>query len=278
MENLISKFDNKELNIKPEIDKYDYISSKKTEIFGISLTKEILCTKYDGIYSFRVKPENVISISISIKDLNLFRASKIKIDRAFLEEYFLENNDNPFAIQFIFQLINRNIDINKNAVITQFPPVNLNKSYDIDYKFKSIIPKLKTGDFIFMYNKKSSISKKIRIIDYSQWSHLCLIYKNPIIQDMTTSGMIRYNINEIDIVNYDIAFYRNVHIEMSDEESIKRMDEIFDMRPTYNWIGVFKALLFRKYKFFRFLSSNTWKYLTPFDWMNSNSLKLIDFL
>ena len=263
------------------INDFDFIISRKSGLMGIVLTKDILFIHENQIISFRIKPENILKTRI--KDLTALKFKKEdSIDKDFLEHYFSENNDNPFAAQFIFQLTQRGHKIDESTINTQFPPLVLDKTEDsgLNEKLKQIIQKLQPGDLILMFDRQSNISKKIRQIDFCQWSHSCNVYKGSIVQDMTTSGIMRYDISEINPYTNDIAFYRLIDVNSQEiSKIIVEMDRLYEMKPKYNWNGVAKAYLYKKYRMFRFLKpKNTWKGRTGFDLINSNMLKLIDYV
>jgi hypothetical protein len=273
MEMIVFSIDKKSSKPLPPFDSYDVIVSTKLNFIGLTLKNEIVAQHHKPLYSFRFKPENLYFFNY-IKLLK----SKGKIDKVFLENYFNENNDNPFSIQLILDLMFKGIDINKNTVITQFPPLRLKKDInEVKIKFQNLIDNAKPTDQIFMFDRSSRVAQKIREIDFSPWSHVALINNDKIVNDMTTGGIVTYPISDLDPIKYDLALYRINDIESLPKEYfdniIKRMDYILRKNPKYDWNGIMRAYLFRKFKSLRFIRKKTDKTLS--DMIFSNKLRLI---
>lgn len=277
MKAIVNHLENKKVVRKLLIEDFDFLINKKLGIYGICLKKEVICANYKKAFSFRLNTQNITHP----EQFTFLKFQKI-IDIEYLKEYFQFNEDNPFAIYFIFLQLCKGLDINKENVVTQFPPLNITKEQKASLeRLNSIVSKSQTGDILFTLDINSYVSQKISQIDYNQFSHMATVYDNGIFQEMTTSGLSRNNIADINPANYDIALYRIIDFKCTQDEKdkmIQFLDKMYEENYLFNWQGLFRAYLFRKYKAFKFLErDHPWKNKTAFDFIFSNKLKLIEY-
>ena len=278
MEKILNHLDKVEIKSFRLTD-FDIIISKKRKIVGIALMQDIICRAEKPLFSFRLKIENITDL----KDFVLLSHKKCSIDRNYLEQYFAENNDNPYGIELIFQILKRGQNITSSTLITQFPPLGLkNNNEKTESKFKVLISKMRAADLLFTSEISSNISKLVRDIDFCPFSHVYGVYNNSgIIQSMTTSGIERGHISMLlDPTKYNIALYRPFP-EYSDREILEyqnRKDKQVVINPKYDWVGVIKIFLYKKYKFMRWCKPKFSKRITGFDMVYANNLKLIDYV
>lgn len=268
--------------VPKEYSAYDFsfVATEKNLFQGIALTSDVLFTSIRKIYSFRCRVENVINSGL--RDVRFYNVPQEQLDRFFLEEYFKENLDNPFAVYFILTQIINGIRVNKESIITQFPPLLQKASKDDCLnKFENLKKKIKPGDQIFMFDRTSNVSRQIRRVDRSQWSHVAMMYTESIVQDMTTSGLQRYDISNLDPHRYDLAVYRAKEFEgrIDFTEWYSKCDDALNENPPYNWSGVGKAWLYRSFPRLRFIKSKVGpKDTTLSDLLSFNMLRLIDYV
>lgn len=276
MERIVTKAGRSKVKIIPPLNQFDLMVSKKLNFIGISLINDIFIQIHHPIYSYRIKPENFIQI----EDIKFLKC-KGNIDKLFLNQYFTENNDNPFSLQLILTLMEKGEDVNQSTVLTQFPPLLFSKDIkETKIKFDYLISQAIFGDIIFMFDRKSRVSQVIREIDFSPWSHVANIYENKLVFDMTTRGIVKYHLSELDPLENDFALYRHYE-ELSQDKKIwmkKHMDNQITLGIKYNWAAIPRIYLWRKFRFFRFLRKNhRWKDKTLSDIIYSNNFKLIAF-
>ena len=242
-----------ERNSKSKNNRYridvDIIVSVKNHLMGFRINDEFLILNDKKIFTFRLKYDNII-------DKKGFKLkafiNKNKINMPSLVDYFSFNSDNPFAFKFLISVALRLKKVDSQTINTQFPPLNLKKDNKTIEKFNRIIMESKTGDSLFTFNRNSNVSKLIRKYDYSQFSHVASVYDNNIIYEMTTSGINRRKISDLNPFEYDIALYRKV-IEFN-EIGIKAYKRSLDihliMKVKYNWFKIYKILLIKKFRIF----------------------------
>lgn len=273
MNSILNRINEKEFDDPSRYEGSILLLGKKG-LWLLYLGENYLCGYEDKIYTFRTRLSNLVMSDIGrIADLNVHSDA---YDLNFAKSYFDENKDNPFALKYILTLMVNGITISKDKVLTQFPPLEKKPEKEVCLaRFELMKKKLQPKDAVLMYDRNSGISKKIRDIDKTQWSHLATMYTSRKVMDMTTSGLIEYDVSELDPINYDIALYRhidNIGLTSFDDWYI-RCQQLLSSNMKYNWTGIFKAYLFRKFRFFRFLQDRySWRDTTPSDILNSNTV------
>jgi hypothetical protein len=278
----ITKFLDKPMNQGTiESRDVDLLFSKNFRYQGIGLSNCVLILDNKKLTTFRIRLENDIKSSLG-KVRILQAPDRDKIDKNYLSEYFTENLDNPFAVKYVFQVLGKGFNLDKNGIRTQFPPLQTKPDRDIcKNKFNEILTKVKIGDLIMTYDRSSQVSNYIRKIDGSQWSHCGSMFDEFQIQEMTTEGMERSPLAFLDPHQYDIAVYRPYDFLSSTDEQISefllRSEKLYSSGAKYNWNGILKVFLMRKYpKLFRALRKSTGP--TMSDLINSNEFVLIDWI
>src|SRR5208282_437528 len=156
--------------------------NKKWPRMGLVLGNEALILDYKTSMSFRVRSGNLgFSRDISIAK------SKIPINKKFLEKYFLENQDNPYGIQNIMNLIHRGLDV---TTATQFPPLFLSKLTGKERKLaiERLVKLGQKGDMVFSSHRHDAISAAIRKYDHSQFSHVAPYLGDGEVADIGPNG------------------------------------------------------------------------------------------
>lgn len=264
--NTIKSKDKSNINISD----YHCIISRKNRISGIILSKNILFINSKFLYSFRAHWNNLEFL----RPLKLLQI-KDEIDKKYLEDYFNFNNDNPYAVINVLNIIKTGKKV-KN--LTQFPPINFKES-NIDRKVKlnQLLQKIKFADQIFVYDPKSFIHKTIRFIDQVPFSHVGIIGRNNEVYEMTTEGEQKTPfINRFKDTKDHIAIYRLNDIVFL-EENKQQMDEYLEYytqhKRKFDYWGLFLIFL-RKRLHFHFQK----KLPTIADALYQNRLELIGYL
>ncbi len=232
-----------------DINKLDYnkpyfIVSPKDDLEGIILENETIMLKYKEMFSFKMPTGNICNLRQWIilynKDIN---------DITYFRNYFYDNNCNPYAIAMLFKYLRYNVKELTN--LTQFPPLNFKKTKEEQSNAMDlVIQKAEPSDLIFVYDRKSGISKYIRKIDRCMWSHCGGINMNKEIIEMTTAGIRRGSFEEYRNENIDLGLYRlKQQISFESKEKMHDFSEDKLRKQTrYNWKGVVKLYLKKKFK------------------------------
>lgn len=239
MNSVLSYIENK----IPTMDRSDFprckglIIFKKENCIGISLKDSILMIHIKKMYSYRINYSNLNNI----KEIGLAKEYNKDIDIEYLEHYFKENRDNPYAVFYVFNKIIQNYSLLK---LTQFPPLFYPKTLEeYNDKLNTLIKLAEPGDLFFTYNRKSGLSKLIRNSDCSMWSHCGLIGMENNFVEMTTSGNsdLRKISSLYNSLENDIVVYRKFNPTESDK--IKAKEYIIKMsleKHGYSWSDALK--------------------------------------
>ena len=92
------------------------ITSPKHRLMGLSLKEDFIVINVKHYYSFRLKLHNIGYLS----KFAVFRY-KQPVNFEYLEKYFAENKDNPYAVQNVMNCIPKGLNLDN---LTQFPPLN----------------------------------------------------------------------------------------------------------------------------------------------------------
>lgn len=212
------------------------IMIKDKRLLGICLKDSILLFNALKSFSFRLKYININNIG-KIKLIKY----QTDIDFEMLENYFIENQDNPYAAYYIFEKLLRNI---LNNQPNQFPPLFFSKTKE---EYNSSLLKLHTqaevGDVFFTYDRTSGLARLIRNSDYSMWSHTGIIGKNKNFFEMTSEGNSdkREILSLINQPNIDIALYRVPDFNKNGFQS--HLDGITNGEFKYDWVSALKIYL-----------------------------------
>lgn len=208
----------------------------KDKYIGLSLKNSLLLIHTSKMYSFRLNYSNVNKLSTIF-----LRKYPYPIDFELLENYFKENNDNPYAIYYVYTLIHNEIPLKH---LYQFPKLYYSKTKEsYNENLLELIKLSEPGDFFYTYNRKSGLSRLIRNADFSMWSHTGLIGENKNFVEMATSGSShdRKIIDLYDKPEIDIAIYRPLFPKAKRElllESVMAKEN-----SKYDWIEVVKIFI-----------------------------------
>jgi len=235
---------------------------------GVILGKEALIVDYHTKMSFRARSGN-LGFSGDVCILKC----KSPLNKKFVENYFVENHDNPYGIQNIMALIHRGTDV---TTATQFPPLLLPKLVGRDRKLaiERMIMLARKGDYIFSSNRHDAISAAIRKYDRSQFSHVAFYLGDGEVADIGPRGA---EINSLYYSDDDTHFaLYTFKADVSDES---RQGIVTSMRAAiakgiaFNYWGIFLMFL-RK----RFNVPVMRKTPSVADLLFSNSLTLVSYL
>lgn len=239
MNKLIRKVESKHKNVIRDVSDYDVISSRNKQIMGIVLINDILILDTKDFSTSRAKINNLIYV----KGITFFKYNK-KIDKIFLEKYFQKNNDNPFAVQHVFNILLRNKDINE---ITQFPPL-MYKKENLSKRIELYKKNVQAGDTIFTFDNDSNISRIIRMIDRGHWSHCGIVNKKLNICHMTTTGFSETSINEFIEDSTDFAIYRLKNIKLNYSKLDEEINKLLNDNIKYGWFKLILTFFVRKFR------------------------------
>ena len=214
------------------------------------------------MYSYRIRPENLDAVPV------LLFKSPIGIDKGKLTKYFAENCDNPYALFFV---LSRLLTGQPIEGLTQFPPL----SYP---KFESGIHHLRdiadVGDSVFCFDRESFLSRIIRSVDYSPWSHVGTVIGPNRIVDVTLSGLRQTDFLAFESPSLDVALYRPKQ-DPTPEQKAKIVDfaerSLLARHIRYSWRKAFLIYLRKRWKL------PVTKILSPGDLIYSNAFRLIGY-
>ncbi len=153
------------------LDSIDLLTSPKNHIMGVKLKNDFLLLNVKHFYSFRFKIQN-----INFLDDCIGLSLPNPLDTEYLENYFSENQDNPYAIQHLMNCFTRKLPLNN---LTQFPPLCTNKTASSQRKaLEKMYSQAQLMDSLFTYDRTNGISRLIRKIDCGPWSHVGIIDQN----------------------------------------------------------------------------------------------------
>ncbi|MGD0589810.1 MAG: hypothetical protein ABSA44_03280 [Bacteroidota bacterium] len=238
---------------------------------GFHLGRDFLLLDITHYSSFRFKEGNFNHIN----PLYLY-SYKNGFDKEYMDHYFHENEDNPYAIQFVMNMTHRSVSFNAASDLTKFPPLFYRKPLPW-YKeaCDRLLAHAEVGDSLFSYDRRSRISKLIRRIDNSPWSHTDTIHLNKEVVGMTVSGYNRNNLAECFDPSMDIALYRYKG-GLTEEQKVSMALYIeinfLSKKIRFAWRDVIKIFLKRNYGLFKNSCPPSVS-----DLIYSNNFQLIDY-
>jgi hypothetical protein len=243
------------------------ITSPKHHLMGLSLKEDFIVINVKYYYSFRLKLHNIAYLS----KFTVFRC-KQPVDLNYLEKYFAENKDNPFAVQNVMNCIPKG---RKLENLTQFPPLNAVKNETNQKRaIEHMYNEARIGDSIFTFNRKSGISRYIRKIDKGPWSHVGLVDKDKNIVEMTTSGIAKSDFLSLCDPSLDVGLYRirGLTPDNAEQDGMQKfLDDLLREHAKFDWFAIFLIFLHKK------LHLPVKHVPTPADLMYSNNLELISY-
>ena len=156
--------------------------SKKWPRMGVILGNEALVLDYKTMMAFRVRSGNLGFTT----DVAILKA-KSRFDKAFLNKYFRENQDNPYGVQNVMNMVYRQADV---CMATQFPPLLVPKLAGQARRraIDEMIALAKKGDMVFSFRRHHRISAAIRKYDRSQFSHVAMYLGSGEVADIGPGG------------------------------------------------------------------------------------------
>ena len=217
--------------------------SNKWPRMGLVLGNEALILDYKTSMSFRVRSGNLgFSKDISI------RKSKTPIDKKYLKKYFLENQDNPYGIQNIMNLIHRGQAV---TTATQFPPLYLPKLTGEEKKLaiERLVQLGRKGDMVFSAHRHDAISATIRKYDHSQFSHVAIYLGNGEVADIGPSGGEINSLSDSDDdTHFALYTFKTDIPEISREAIVKGARDDIAKGISFNYRGIFLMFLKKRFK------------------------------
>lgn len=217
---------------------------KNSSKMGIVLKNSALLLDYNTFMSFRIQSGNLCFA----KEIKACQCNE-RLNKDYLEAYFNQNNDNPYALYHVMRCIHRGEPVND---LTQFPPLSVNYKSDEERNeaIERLIKSAKAGDAIFSRPITSNpISSIIRKIDQVPFSHVGLYIGEGKTVDAGLDGI---TINEI--YNMGVSSHLALYSLKSEISDAQRKDIVSfviekSKKPTsYNYIGVFKIFLRKRFK------------------------------
>ena len=252
---------------KLDLEPGDIITSPRNHLMGIMLEKDFIAVDVKHFFSFRFKLQNIGYL----RNIKIAR-SPIPIDVHFLEDYFFQNNDNPYSVQHVMNCI---FNMNTIEHLTQFPPLYVKKdeTHQRD-AIEKMMSKAMIGDSVYSYDRNSGISRLIRKIDKGPWSHVGKVDGDKNIVEMTTSGIAKSTFSSLAIPSLDVGLYRlrDRVLDDAEQERIQKfLDTALMNQIKFNWRGIFIVFLNKKVGL-------PFKHLpTPADLIYSNNYELIAY-
>jgi hypothetical protein len=231
---------------------------------GIVFDNEALMLDYDRFSSFRIKSGN---LGFGGK-LWFGKIMGCGINRHFLAKYFIENNDNPYALyNAIWAITGKpNLPIEE---LTQFPPIHVDKARDREKDFDFLLSQAQKGDTIFSSTRNSNISSAIRKLDKGQFSHVAPYIGGDKVIDIGPAGAHINNLCFSEEYSR-IALYRS-KIEVSEDTQDRITEDLkkYVGYHSYPYLKVFLVYLNKKFR------TPFFKIPTVSDLLYANILKLI---
>ena len=210
---------------------------------GFVLGNEALILDYKTMTSFRVRSGNLGFAD----DFHVFQR-KVPLNKAFLKQYFLQNNDNPYGIQNIMQLILQDVDITK---ATQFPPLSIPKLTKTERTkaIKRMVDQARKGDQVFSFTEGSAISSAIRKYDRSQFSHVAIYLGEGKVADIGPAGGQINSLFDSDPNTFFALYTFNFNVPDDVRESmVKLVREKIIQGMKFDFIGIFLMFLKKRFK------------------------------
>jgi hypothetical protein len=226
-------------------DKMDVVifPNKRWPRMGIVLKNEALVLDYNTSMSFRVKSGN---LGFS-KDAFAAKCRR-PLNKTFLESYFLDNQDNPYGIQNIMNLIHRELDV---TTATQFPPLCLPKLTGNERKcaIERLVRLSKKADMIFSTHRQDVISAAIRKYDCCQFSHVAIYLGDGQVADIGPAGGQINSLFDSDDDTHFALYTWKAGIPDESRETVVRLARD-DMRKglRFNYRGIFLMFLRKRFK------------------------------
>jgi hypothetical protein len=210
---------------------------------GVVLGKEALILDYKTKMSFRVRSGN-LGFSEAVR----IGKCKKSVNKDFLEKYFLENQDNPYGIQNIMNLIHHGADV---TTATQFPPLFLPKLTGKDRKvaIDKMVELAQKGDSVFSSHRRDAISAAIRKYDRSQFSHVAIYLGDGEVADIGPRGGEINSLYDSDDDTHFALYTFNVDVPDGTRQAVAKSarDEILK-GVGFNYWGIFLMFLRKRFK------------------------------
>jgi len=242
VEKLIARFERAfkpVVGAKGTLADVDVVFSKKKGWSGLALTESILVLDTRQMYSFRAQLQNLDTVQpiMGMKRLS-------PVDKPNLEAYFAENRDNPFAVALALRVLGQQIDFQP---LTQLPPLSYKK---VDSAFGVILEQAEFGDAIFTLDGESALSRLIRRVDRSQWSHVASVSGPGRIVEVTTSGIHETDLATIYTPSLDVGLYRLKAGLTAEQKATMRalMDLMLAQRVHFSWAKALRIYLARRWR------------------------------
>ena len=219
------------------------ITKPKPGFMGLLFEDNILMVDYKRAMSFRVRYGN---LGLH-KNPKLFSA-KHRFPRDLLTEYFRENKDNPYALEYVMGRIASRMDV--TTELTQVPPMQIRYTSEAqrDATLRMLIEKAQQCDTVFSRPLADSrISTFIRSEDRCQFSHVGIYLGDGETLDAGIDRVTRNSLYELGQQSH-LALYR-LRQSIPDDKKKMMMESAQKMiGGKYNWLGVLEVYLRSKFK------------------------------
>ena len=167
------------------------------------------------------------------------------LDKKYVATYLAANSDSPYGLQNILNCVDLGVAVRD---LTQFPPLYKPKTAQQQREgIDRIRAAGKSGDMVAVSNRKSGISRRIRELDRSPFSHVGMVYEPGVLAEVTTSGKAISNFNELEDPSYDVALYRLKAVLLTPEQEAL-MQRMWRNPIKYGWWDAIKTYFIRKFR------------------------------
>ncbi len=220
-----------------ELSEFDVVMCPK-KFSGIAMDDCVLILNVHGMYSFRAQLPNLDSLPIV-----LFKRP-VPVDRGFLQRYFAENHDNPYALFNAIAVLSRNQPV---AFLSQLPPLLYSKDRTA---FLKLAEMAEIGDVVFSFDRESNLARMIRRVDYSHWSHTAAYAGNGRLVEVTTGGLSETPIESLYRPSLDIGLYRPRVRPTVDQKAVMEdyIKASLKRGIAYDWMGVLRTYLRKRWR------------------------------
>jgi permuted papain-like amidase YaeF/Yiix C92 family enzyme len=217
------------------------ILERKPGSYGLLCADDVLMVDYRSAMSFRVKYCN---LGLH-KQVKAFRC-RYSFPDCVLNSYFAENRDNPYAVIYVIGRMAFRADV--TTPLTQVPPI-FTKYSTATARAQAVMRLLKEAkpmDLVFSRPLVSSgVSRLIRLVDRSQFSHVGIYLGQGVTVDSGPGGVHKTSLVEFAETSH-LALYR--HREAISEEQRSKMIEFAEksIGAPYSWLGLIEVFCRKK--------------------------------
>ena len=143
---------------------------RKRRFIGIVLSDDVLMLDYALMSSFRIKRVNLGQAS---KPIEVFRVRTAPFEQAYVEQFFADNSDNPFALWNMLSSLASGRTPNR---LTQLPPLLRKRSAAEQSEAIARMADLAiSADILMTFDRSSGLHRLIRKYDKGMFGHCAMV-------------------------------------------------------------------------------------------------------